>query len=85
MSDEYPRFSTMYEHRAYQSRLAAMEEHDELVDQLSRLEDELDGVVADAEFLNGEGIGDMVKVIALAKLAKAIAMKRRHKMENTVG
>ncbi len=85
MSDEHLRFSTMYEHRAYQRRLAAMEEHDELVDQLRRLEGEIEDVIRSAGSLIEEGIGDMAEVIAHAAQAMAIVRKRRHVMENTVG
>lgn len=86
MSDE-PRFSTLYEHRAYQRRVAELEERDELVDQLRRLEGEIEDVIRSAGSLIEEGIdgGDMAEVITHATLAKAIVMKRRHIMENTVG
>ncbi len=87
MSDEYPRFSTMYERRAYQRRLDAMEEHDDLVDQLRRLEGEIEDVIRSAGSLIEDGIdsGDMAEVITHAALAMAIVRKRRHIMKNTVG
>lgn len=80
--DEHPRFSTHYETRAYWARMAAMEEHDELVEQLKRLESEINDVIREAEYLLTEGqIGDMAQVIASAKASMTVVQNRRHIME----
>lgn len=81
MSDESPRFSTLYESRAYQARLAALEADDEIINDLQRLESEFDDVISGAEYLIGEGIGDMAQVVAGAKALKAVVMNRRQIME----
>lgn len=75
--DEYPRFSTLYESRAYQARLAALEAEDEFIDDLKRAESEADDFIGELESL-AEKSGDMHEALKLAEQARAIVMARRH-------
>ncbi len=74
--DEYPRFSTLYESRAYQARLAELEERDEFIDDLNRAESEADDFIHELESL-AEKSGDMAEAIKLVQQAKAIVVARR--------
>jgi len=74
--DEYPRFSTLYESRAYHARLAVLEERDEFIDDLERAESEADDFIHELESL-AEKSGDMAEAIKLVKQAKAMVTARR--------
>lgn len=74
--DEHPRFSTMYEHRAYRARLAALEAEDEFIDDLRRAESEADDFIHELQSL-AEKSGDMHDAIKLVQQAKAIVVARR--------
>jgi hypothetical protein len=75
--DEYPRFSTLYESRAYRARMAALEADDEFIDDLNRAESEADDFIRELETL-AEQSGDMHEAIKLVQQAKAIVVARRH-------
>jgi hypothetical protein len=75
--DEHPRFSTLYESRAYQARLAALEADDEFIDDLKRAESEADDFIGELELL-AEKSGDIAEALKLAEQARAIVMARRH-------
>jgi hypothetical protein len=63
--------------RAYNRRLAELEENDEFIDDLRRAESEADDFIRELESL-AEQSGDMHEAIKMVQQAKAIVVARRH-------
>ena len=81
--NEHPRFSTHYEQRAYNARMAKLDERDEFIDDLRRLEGECDDAIHEAHEL-AEMNGDMAAVERILLLAKLLVTQRREIAETAI-